>query len=197
VETESITALKPPPATNPPCPFLPAVTGAVDHTITRRHRENRGADFYFDALRYAQWQWMTGKPAQAVLQLDKAWMADLVSDDPLLAAHPSPYAALAWIIRAAAHGGCGFLGDPVRHFQHLASRMSGPRSTVRSWRAWCCMHLAGRVSPPGLFRHDGRQLAREGLWIPSHGAALAALSRHGWAGEADIAEQALRGSTTV
>jgi hypothetical protein len=178
---------------NPPCPHLPPVTGVVDHTITRRHGGERGVDFYLDALRYAQWQWISGKPAQAVLQLDKAWMADLDSNDPVLGANPSPYVALAWIIRQAVSGDCGFLGDPVRHFQHLASRMSGPRSTVRSWRAWCCMHLAERVSAGRQFHRDGRQLAREGLWIPSRGAALAALSRHGWAGEGDIAELAMRG----
>lgn len=188
----SVGPLKSPASANPPCPHLPAVNGAVDHTITRRHGENRGADFYLDALRYAQAQWIAGKPAQAVLQLDKAWMADLEADDPVLAANPSPYAALAWIIRRAADGGCGFLGDPVRHFQHLASRMSGPRGTVRSWRAWCCMHLAERVAPSGVFRRDGRQLAREGLWIPSMNAALAGLALHGWAGEADIAERAMR-----
>ena len=62
---------------NPPCPWLPRVDEVHNFTLTRRHGTNRGADFYRDALRFAQSQWMSGKPAQAVLQLDKAWMADL------------------------------------------------------------------------------------------------------------------------
>ena len=181
------------PAVNPPCPFLPDVPGRLDHAVTRRHGSHRGAAFYLDTLRYAQSQWVGGKPAQAVLQLDKAWMADLAADDPVLAANPPPYAALAWILRAAAAGGCGFLGDPVRHFQHLASRMSGPRATARSWRAWCCMHLAERILPAGPFRRDGRQLAREGLWIPSQNAALAALARHGWRDECRMVDSVMNG----
>lgn len=173
---------------NPPCPLLPAVTAALDHTHTRRHGADRGEAFYVDALRYAQSLWISGKPAQAVLQLNKAWMAELGADDPVFSRHPSPYAALVWILRRSADGRAGFLGDPVRHFQHLASRMSGPRAEVRAWRAWCCMHLAERALPPGAFRRDGRQLAREGLWVPSFRASASALSRCGWCGEAALVE---------
>lgn len=178
---------------NPPCPWLPEVQEPHDFTITRRHGDSRGAAFYQDALRYAQSQWISGKPAQAVLQLDKAWMADLAPGDPVLGQHPPPYQALAWILKQAAHGNHGYLGNPVRHFQHLASRMSGPRAEIRSWRAWLCMHLAGRILPPAGFPRDGRQLAREGLWIPGLGRALAEVAAAGWPGEAAIAECALLG----
>jgi hypothetical protein len=164
------------------------VDGRLDFTVTRRHGADRGAAFYRDALRFAQSQWLAGKPAQAILQLDKAWMADLDGSDPVLAAHPPPYAALVWLLPRAADGSCGYLGNPVRHFQHLASRMSGPRSAVRAWRAWTCMHLAERTLPAGRFDRDGRQLAREGLWIPSLDACLGALARNGWQGEAALAE---------
>ncbi|HSP42506.1 MAG TPA: hypothetical protein VLO11_06530, partial [Luteolibacter sp.] len=69
--------------------------------------------------------------------------------------------------------------------------MSGPRTEIRTWRAWFCMHLAERLLPPGGFPRDGRQLAREGLFIPSIGCALAQLARIGWPGEAQDARAAL------
>lgn len=181
----------PPGFSNPPCPWLPEVPERLDHTITRRHGPDRRAAFYLDALRYAQSQWRAGKPAQAVLQLDKAWMADLPPDDPVLAAHPPPYRALAWLLRRAAGGNHGFLGNPPRHFQHLASRMSGERREIRTWRAWFCMHLSERVLPAAGFPRDGRQIAREGPHIPSLEAALARISRLGWRAEAGHARDAL------
>ncbi len=186
-----MSAPTPPAGCNPPCPWLPRIDAIHDFTLTRRHGARRDAAFYRDALRYAQSQWVCGKPAQAILQLDKAWMADLTGETMVLAEHPPPYRALAWILRRAAAGNHGYLGNPVRHFQHLASRMSGPRGAIRSWRAWLCMHLAEQILPPCGFPRDGRQLAREGLWIPSHHAALNALARHGWPGEAAHGRRAL------
>lgn len=176
---------------NPPCPWLPEVEEIHDFRITRRHGGSKGADFYIDALRFAQSQWMAGKPAQAILQLNKAWMADLRGTEPVIVEWPPPYKALVWILRESADGSRGFLGDPVRHFQHLASRISGPRAGVRSWRAWCCMHLAERVLPTASFRRDGPQIAREGLWIPGFHASLAALSRMAWPGESRVAESTI------
>jgi hypothetical protein len=168
---------------NAPCPWLPAVEEIHDFTLTRKHGSGRGPEFYLDALRYAQSQWMARKPAQALLQLNKAWMADLQRQERILLEHPAPYRALAWILRRAAAGKHGYLGNPVRHFQHLASRMSGPRAEIRAWRAWLCMHLAGRVLPCGMHPRDGRQIAREGLWIPTAGRALDAVRDLGWQGE--------------
>lgn len=172
---------------NPPCPWLPEVSEIHDFTITRRHGRERGAEFYQDALCYAQSQWMSGKPAQAILQLDKAWMADLACGDPVLASLPAPYQALVWMLVRAAAGNSGYLGNPVRHFQHLASRMSGPRADIRAWRAWLCFHMARRVLPPAGFTPDGRQLAREGLWIPTLGRCLREVATRGWPEEADSA----------
>jgi hypothetical protein len=151
--------------------------------VTRRHEE-KGVEFYQDALCYAQSQWMHGKPAQALLQLNKAWMAELTDFPP---GFPPPYQALAWMMEQAAGGGAGYLGNPVRHFQHLASRMSGPRAGIRAWRAWLCFHLAERVLPGGEFPRDGVQIAREGLWIPGLRRALDEVSRNGWKGEGDCA----------
>ncbi len=182
---------------NPACPWLPEVMEPHDFTITRRHGSERGAAFYQDALRYAQSQWITGKPAQALLQLDKAWMADLTTGDPVLRQSPPPYQALAWILRQAATGNHGYLGNPVRHFQHLASRMSGPRAEIRSWRAWLCLHLAERVLPPAGFPRDGRQLAREGLWVPGFGRTMAAVAAAGWLGESAAAMRVFAGEPDI
>ncbi|NQX01306.1 hypothetical protein HQ447_11670 [bacterium] len=144
---------------------MPEIDAIHDFSITRRHGDDRGRAFYLDALRYAQSLWISGKPAQAILQLNKAWMADVAADDSL-------YRALVWILQQAATGDCGYLGNPVRHFQHLASRMSGPRAEIRSWRAWLCFHLAEQTLNPAEYPRDGQQIAREGLWIPSFQRAL-------------------------
>lgn len=164
---------------NPPCPCLPEVSELLDPQVTRRHVE-KNEIFYQDALRYAQSLWMHGKPAQALLQLNKAWMADL-AEAP--SGFPPPYEALVWLMERAADGEAGYLGNPVRHFQHLASRMSGPRTEIRAWRAWLCFHLAERVLTRAEFPRDGVQIAREGLWIPSLQRALDEVARKGWVGE--------------
>lgn len=173
--------------TNPPCPWLPEISEIHDHSLTRRHGAARGAAFYLDALRYAQSQWISGKPAQTILQLNKSWMADLAEDGAaVLLAHPPPYRALRWIMQTAAGGHCGYMGNPVRHFQHLASRMSGPRAEIRSWRAWFCFHLAEEILSPQGFPRDGQQIAREGLWLPTRARALAEIAARGWPGEAEL-----------
>lgn len=177
--------------TNPPCPWLPEAEKVHDFTITRRHGRDRGPAFYQDALGYAQSQWVSGKPAQAILQLNKAWMADLSGAEAVLEKFPPPYRALVWIMRRSTAGNCGYLGNPVRHFQHLASRMSGPRAEIRAWRAWFCLHLAERVLPCGCFPRDGHQIAREGLWIPDAGRALQAVKSGGWRAEAKLAMDAM------
>lgn len=137
-----------------------------------------------DALCYAQSQWMAGKPAQAILQLNKAWMADLTGSEGRLDSHPPPYRALVWILETAAMGECGYLGNPVRHFQHLASRVSGPRAEIRAWRAWVCFHLAARHLDSARFPRDGAQISREGLWIPGYQMAREKVRTMGWTGEA-------------
>lgn len=174
--------------TIPPCPLLPAVDRRLGFDRTRRHGNRRGEAWYLDTLVLAQELWLLGKPAQAILQLNKAWSADLRPEAPVLGLHPPPYAALGWILARSSGISGGFLGDPVRHFQHLASRMSGPRSEVRMWRAWCCHHVAARILG-GAASRDGRQIAREGLWIPGPGLSLARLAALGWPGEAGHARR--------
>ena len=147
------------------CPYLPE----CDAGKLKRHGLGRGAEFYEDALRFAQGFWMEGKPAQAILQINKAFSADLCESDAILLKYPWPYPALEWILEKSADGSHGFLGNPVRHFQHLATRMSGPRKEARVAHAWRCFHLAKRVlEGRGEFPLDGRQIAREGIFIPGY-----------------------------
>lgn len=146
------------------CPYLPHCEAGK----RKSHGEARGAGFYLDALTFAQGYWLDGKPAQAILQLNKAFSADLEEDAGILKRWPWPYAALEWMLESAADGGCGFLGNPVRHFQHLATRMSGSRKEERIARAWKCFHIARRVlHGRGDFPLDGRQIAREGIFMPA------------------------------
>jgi hypothetical protein len=109
---------------------------------------------FFPALRSGHRHFQRPSP-QVILQLNKAWMADLSDEDDVLAAHPAPYQALVWLLETAAAGNHGYLGNPVRHFQHLASRVSGPRSEIRAWRAWLCFHLAEKGLPAARFPRDG------------------------------------------
>ncbi len=146
-----------------PCPYLPD----YDPERSKRHGTDRGAEFYLDALRFAQGYWVEGKPAQAILQLNKAFSADLTGDEAILIEWEWPYSALTWIIEKSADGTWGFLGNPVRHFQHLATRMSGLRKEIRIQHAWRCFHLAETaLRGKGAFPRDGRQIAREGIFIP-------------------------------
>lgn len=171
------------------CPGLPVVERLLDFTHTRRHGGEKGHAFYLDALRFAQSQWLAGKPAQAILQIDKALMADLGSGEDWREGGVDPYGAMGWLLGRVRDGVVGFAGNPVRHFQHLASRMGGPRAELRSWRAWVCLHMAERVLDSGGYPRDGVQLAREGLWVPGLAPALAGLHRLGWPGEAGRVEQ--------
>ena len=118
------------------CPYLPAVDRRLTAEWTRIHRGRRDAGFYRAALEYGQSLWMEGKPAQAILQLNKAWSADLEGGECVLSEWPLPYRALVWMLKHAPEG--RFLGNPVRHFLHLATRVRGERAEIRIWRAWAC-----------------------------------------------------------
>ena len=149
---------------------------------TRRFGRSYDADFYLAALRYAQSLWLEGKPAQAMLQLNKSLMADLDGSEPVLLDWPLPYAAKIWLMNHAPEG--EFLGNPVRHYQHLATRMSGPRSEVRTWRAWACFHLAEATLQGDDFPRDEEQIEKEALVVPAIDEVLERLAELGLPGEA-------------
>ncbi len=145
---------------NPPCPHLPAISDPLPITHTRKHRETCGSDYFQACLELAQSLWRSGSPAQAILQLDKSFMADPSKNLPLA------YHAILWIIQNTPDD--QFLGNPVRHFQHLATRMNmkQPNAELRIWRAWACLHLAEKCSAMSYPR-DAEQIKKENLTIPS------------------------------
>lgn len=140
------------------CPFLPPadrVLGPADSKCLRKQEP-----YFLATLTCAQSLWLQGKPAQALLQLNHALSLDAGIATPW----PLPYQAKIWLFTRRHED--GFLGNPVRHYQHLASRMTGPNSELRSWRAWVCFHLAESVLPTAFFPRDERQIEKEDLRIP-------------------------------
>ena len=146
--------------TLPKNPFLPEISERLDSNHTRRLRHECAHQYHIACLELSQSYWLQKKQAQAILQLNKAFMADIRVMGPY-----APYAALKWYLenRDFHH----FLGNPVRHFQHLATRMSGPRSELRSWRAWACFTIAQLVLPDSNFPVDSEQLVGEQIKIPN------------------------------
>jgi len=140
------------PVVNPYLPESPADLGAHH---TRVHRSECGPRFHRACLELSQSLWLQQKPAQAILQLNKAaFVPDL----------PAPFPALVWFLQNRVDD--LFLGNPVRHFQHLASRISGDHAVLRGWRAWACFHLARAILPTGDFPEDQKQIEDEGLVLP-------------------------------
>lgn len=170
----------------PPCPYLPAIDGGrhVAASLGEFRHGERGEAFFHQALRCAQSRWLDGLPAQALLMLNRAMGAKF---PPHSAVGPMPYRAVGWILR---HGeAVGFLGNPRRHFQHLATRMSGGETERRIARAWACWELARRINP--VWEADVRQIEEEGIVEPSFEQVAADLERHGLPGEADEWRRAL------
>lgn len=147
--------------------------------------------FYEAALRYGQSLWLEGKAAQALLQMNKALMADLSGEEDVLRNYPLPYAAKRWVIEHCPAE--EFLGNPVRHYQHLASRMSGPRAELRTWRAWGCFHLSAALLPAADYPRDERQIEREELAIPEWLETLEQLASLGLPGESDLLREVVAG----
>lgn len=159
----------------PPCPHLPPAPATMDAGVLGACGTERGPRFYLTALTYGQFLWQRARAARAVLCLDRAFGADLAPGDPVLAAWPLPYAAMAWLLRHTPPE--IFLGNPRVHFQHLAARMNEPRREQRRWRAWACWALARSLRPewPGDPRHR--------VVEPAPAMIAAQLTAHGHPGE--------------
>lgn len=134
--------------------------------------------------------WLEGKPAQALLQVNRAFLADLTEEPHVFLEFAAPYQAITWLLQYA-NAESDFLGNPVRHYQHLATRMSGPRSEVRRWRAWACFHLAESILPADKFPRDIHQIENERLLIPSLNESLTQIAANGWPHEAKAVTKAL------
>jgi hypothetical protein len=174
-----------------PCPYLPDI-GAVRYQASElakfRHGP-RGAEFYYQALCCAQSRWLEGLPAQALLMLNRAMSAQWLGEDQaVLAEWPVPYRAVRWLLR---HGSVvGFMGNPRRHFQHLATRMSGHDRERRVARAWACWELA-RIEN-SEWEADEVQLSKEGIVEPTSSEISEALQGLGLPGEWSAWQAALR-----
>ncbi len=146
------------------CPWLPPVEPPLTAACLRAFgKQDRGAEFYERALQYAQSLWMRGYPAQALLLVNRALGSAVEPTDAVLARWPLPYPAVVWLLRH--HGAGQFIGNPRRHYQHLATRMVPPRQELRRWRAWACWQLACTLRPE--FPADEQQLETEHLTEPS------------------------------
>jgi hypothetical protein len=167
------------------CPHLPAAESMRDASALAAHGASRDEGFYLTALEYAQCLWQQGLPARALLLINRAMGCDLTGASAILGRHPMPYAAVAWILTH--HEAAHFIGNPRRHWQHLATRMAGPRPEIRTWRAWACWALARRILPhcPA----DEIQLAREPIAEPLVGGILEKLAALGLPHEAALWHQ--------
>jgi len=161
------------------CPHLPVPARPLTAASIRTLGADRGPAFYFLALECAQALWQDGLPAQSLLLINRSFSADLQGDEPVLRQWPPPYAAAAWVMRHRhSHQ---FIGNPRRHYQHLATRMVAPRQELRTWRAWACWSLACSIFP--TLPADEQQLAAENIAEPSLAQILSRLQHLGLPGE--------------
>ncbi len=144
---------------NPPCPFLPPIDDVVAAAEVVALGKERGPVFYETSLRYGQSRWRTGFPAQALLQVNRALSTWFRAGEPVLKQWPLPYVVVSWLMVNRPPD--QFLGNPRRHFQHLATRMVEPHKELRVWRAWACWYLAKAVLPEAEFPADWKQIREE------------------------------------
>ena len=178
-----------------PCPFLPEPEAPLGHETTKSLGRDRGPVFYEAALRYAGSLWLQGLPARTLLLINRALGADLRGDEPILEDWPPPYRAIPWIL--AHRPDQEFIGNPRRHYQHLATRMVEPRKELRSWRAWACWYLSTLVLPEAEFPPDRLQIETEGIREPSEEEIGRQLERLGFPREKDRWEEACKFALTL
>jgi GNAT superfamily N-acetyltransferase len=147
---------------NDPCPYLPAVERVWKSADISSLGEDRGPRFYHASLQYAQSQWRCGLPGQALLQINRSLVCYLTTEEM---SWPLAYRAVAWLL--AQRSDAQFIGNPRRHFQHLATRMVEPHKELRTWRAWACWDLARSMLPEAAFPADMKQIRSEGVVEPT------------------------------
>lgn len=164
------------------CPYLPPVSEPIAAAEMKRFGSDRGELFYEGALECAQSLWLKGLPAQAVLQLNRAFSADLSGREMILCKWELPYRAMKWILEERPVD--QFIGNPRRHFQHLATRMVEPRREIRTWRAWACWWYACEIFSE--FPADEKQIAEEGIIEPDIDQIGRNLEASGHGGESEM-----------
>ncbi len=167
----------------PPCPHLPVPPAQMAASALSAHGFARDGAFYLTALTYGHFLWQNGQAARAILKLDRALLADLRGDEPVLRDWPLPYEAMTWFLRHTPPD--VFIGNPRVHFQHLADRMNEPRREQRRWRTWACWALCRSVRPE--FPPDPLHQVVE----PARELIAEKLTTHGIAGETDLWLQVL------
>ena len=126
-----------------PCPHLPEVGCPMRAAEMKKCGTNRDRQFYLLALECAHSLWMQGLPAQSLLLINRAFGADHAADPAMCEIAPLPYEAAAWVMKNRIED--HFIGNPRRHYQHLATRMVPPRKELRSWRAWACWYFSCHI----------------------------------------------------
>lgn len=159
---------------NPPHPLLPDIDRVYEAAEINAFGKDRGPVFYETCHRYAQSLWRLGYPAKCILLLNRALSCPLPGTEPVLRAWPLPYKAMAWLLihRPADQ----FIGNPRRHWQHLATRMVPPHKDLRTWRAWACWYLAKEILPANEFPPDLQQIREEGVVEPAYAEIHSKLS---------------------
>ena len=150
---------------NSACPYLPPVDRAYTPDDLKPFGKDRGPGFYTTALHYAQSYWQLGFPAKSILLCNRALSSPMDGDEPIFTDHPLPYQALAWILIQRPER--QFIGNPRRHWQHLATRMVEPHKELRTWRAWACWYLAKTILPESEFPSDMVQIRNEQIIEPT------------------------------
>lgn len=143
-------------------PFLPSPDRPYTANDIHALGNDRSETFYLTALHYAQTLWLNRFPAKSLLLINRALSCRLPQTS--LITPWQPYQAVAWILihRPAD----AFIGNPRRHYQHLATRMVEPHKALRTWRAWACWYLACKILPQSEFPGDQKQIREEGIIEP-------------------------------
>ncbi len=147
-----------------PCPFLPNPPRPVKAKDVNDMGRDRGEKFYWLTLDYAQVRWLERHPAHTLLMLNRALTCNL--PDISLNGAVKPYHAVAWILQHRPPE--LFIGNPRRHWQHLATRMTPPFKDLRTWRAWACWYLSCRALDELEFPSDTKQIYEERVVEPRY-----------------------------
>ena len=168
------------------CPHLPLPDTKMNYRCLTETKRISESAFYFAALRYGHYLWLSGYAGRSILAITRALYANVPEEDPILNQWPLPYAALQWIV--ANHISDEFPGNPLISFQHQATRLRGERQMLRRARAWAVWALVCRARP--TLHKDYKQAIEE----PTIDWVKALLRAEGHANEVTIWQVALDGA---
>ncbi len=170
-----------------PCPYLPEALPNMDWRCLNAFGSVRDIEFYLTALRYAQFLWLKGFPARAILAMTRGLYADLDGSESELTQWPLPYRALRWFLENYEEE-FGFLGNPRFSYQHQAGRIRGKRSNQIKWRAWACWYIVRQTMPH--LEADRNHIIVE----PDIDEIVSGLDTHGISDEVEIFRKVIKNS---